>query len=91
MPRRLGEIAGPEFGARSGVNAPLPPRTRKDGVLEEARIGDSEEVLCTTSDPEATAACREAHAPDLNLRLYREHTPSGYARADWIDGRRIAT
>ena len=87
----VGEILGNEFGGRSGVYAPLPLTPRGDGMLAQARTGDTEEVFCTTLDLEAMRAYREAHAPDFNLPLYRKYIPSAYARAraDRINGRRI--
>jgi predicted amidohydrolase len=87
----VGRILGSEFGGRSGVYAPLALSPHGDGVLAQARTGDTEEVFCVTLDLEALRAYRREHAPDPNLSLYRRYLPAAYvqARAARANGRRV--
>lgn len=75
----VGHILGQVFGGRSGVYAPLPITPHQDGIVVQAKTGDSEEVFCATVDLEALRTYRREHRPAFNLALYNRYLPAVYS------------
>jgi len=77
----VGRILGNEFGGRSGVYAPLALTPHGDGIIAQARTGDTEEVFCATLDLELLRRYRGSYGSAFNLALYRRYLPAAYAQS----------
>lgn len=75
----VGRILGTEFGGRSGIYAPLALTPQRDGIIAQARTGDTEEVFCATLDLEPLRHYRSQYSSAFNLALYRRYLPAVYA------------